>query len=146
MKYNFDKVVKRIQSEKWGEKKKIFGREDIIPMWIADMDFESPKAVVDAIVKRAEHSIFGYTFRPSSYYESIINWFSKRYNWYINKDWINYSPGVVPALSFIALSFSHPGDKIIVQPPVYRRFFEVITGNGRQILNNPLKLKNGSML
>jgi len=143
MKYNFDKIVKRIQSEKWDGRKKIFGREDIIPMWVADMDFESPKPVVDAIVKRAEHSVFGYTFRPSSYSESIINWFSKRYNWEINKEWLNYSPGVVPALSFIALSFSHPGDKIIVQSPVYRRFFEVITPNGRQVLNNPLLLKNG---
>ncbi len=143
MKYNFDKVVERIQSEKWGEKKKMFGREDIVPVWVADMDFESPKPVVDAIVKRAEHSIFGYTFRPSSYYESIINWFSKRYNWEVNKDWINYSPGVVPALSFIASSFSHLGDKIIVQSPVYSRFLEVITENRRQILNNPLKLKNG---
>ena len=143
MKYNFDKIVKRIQSEKWDGRKKIFGREDIIPMWVADMDFESPKPVVDAIVKRAEQSVFGYTFRPSSYSESIINWFSKRYNWEINKEWLNYSPGVVPALSFIALSFSHPGDKIIVQSPVYRRFFEVITPNGRQVLNNPLLLKNG---
>ena len=146
MKYNFDKIIKPMQSEKWCGKKKIFGREDIVPMWIADMDFESPKPVVDAIVKRAEHSIFGYTFRPSSYSESIINWFSKRYNWEINKDWINYSPGVVPALSFITLSFSHPGDKIIVNSPVYRRFFEVITPNGRQVLNNPLLLKNGKYI
>ena len=142
MKYNFDKIIKRIQSEKWCEKKKIFGRDDIIPMWIADMDFESPKPVIDAIKKRVEHGIFGYTFSSSSYYESIINWFSKRHDWEINQEWINYSPGVVPALSFIALSFSQPGDKIIVQSPVYRRFFEVITENGRQILNNPLKLKN----
>lgn len=146
MKYNFDKIIKPIQSEKWCGRKKIFGREDIVPMWIADMDFESPKPVVDAIVKRAEHSIFGYTFRPSSYSESIINWFSKRYNWEIFKGWINYSPGVVPALSFIALSFSHPGDKIIVQSPVYRRFFEVITPNGRQVLDNPLLLKNGKYI
>lgn len=146
MKYNFDKIIKPVQSEKWCGRKKIFGREDIVPMWIADMDFESPKPVVDAIVKRAEHSIFGYTFRPSSYSESIINWFSKRYNWQINKDWLNYSPGVVPALSFIALSFSHPGDKIIVQSPAYRRFFEVITPNGRQVLNNRLLLKNGKYI
>lgn len=146
MKYNFDRIIKPIHSEKWCGKKKIFGREDIVPMWIADMDFESPKPVVDAIVKRAEHGIFGYAFRPSSYSESIINWFSKRYSWEINKDWINYSPGVVPALSFIALSFSHPGDKIIVQSPAYRRFFEVITPNGRQVLNNPLLLKNGKYI
>lgn len=142
MKYNFNKVVKRIQSEKWCEKKKIFGKEDIIPLWVADMDFESPKPVVEAIIKRAKHSIFGYTFRSTLYYDSIINWFIKRYKWKIEKDWISYSPGVVPALSFIALSFSNPGDKIIVQSPVYRRFFEVIMNNGRQVLNNPLKLKN----
>jgi len=146
MKYNFDKITKPTQSEKWSGRKKIFGREDIVPMWIADMDFESPKPVVDAILKRAEHSIFGYVFRPSSYSESIINWFSKRYNWEISKDWLNYSPGVVPALSFIALSFSHPGDKIIVQSPAYRRFFEVITPNGRQVLNNRLLLKNGKYI
>jgi cystathionine beta-lyase len=143
MKYNFDKVVKRIQSEKWDEKKEIFGTEDVTPMWVADMDFESPKPVIDAIIKRAEHGLFGYTFKSSSYYESIINWFNKRYNWEINKDWINYSPGVVPALSFITLSFSQPGDKIIVQSPVYRRFLEVIMEDGRQILDNELKLKNG---
>ncbi len=143
MKYNFDKVVKRVQSEKWGVKKEIFGTEDVIPMWVADMDFESPKPVTDAIIKRAEHGLFGYTFKSSSYYESIINWFNKRHNWEINKDWINYSPGVVPALSFITLSFSQPGDKIIVQSPVYRRFLEVIMEDGRQILDNELKLKNG---
>jgi len=143
MKYNFDKVVKRIQSEKWCEKKRIFGKEDIIPLWVADTDFESPKSVVEAIIKRAEHSIFGYTFKSPLYYNSIINWFRKRYKWGIKKEWINYSPGVVPALSFIALSFSNPGDKIMVQSPVYRRFFEVIVENGRQILNNELKLKNG---
>lgn len=142
MKYDFDKVTKRIQSEKWGVKKEIFGTEDVIPMWVADMDFESPKPVIDAIIKRAEHGLFGYTFKSSSYCESIINWFNKRHNWEINKDWINYSPGIVPALSFITLSFSQPGDKIIVQSPVYRRFLEVIMENGRQILDNELKLKN----
>lgn len=143
MKYNFDATVKRIQSEKWCERKKIFGTDDIIPMWVADMDFESPKPVVDAIVQRAKHGIFGYAFIPSSYYQSIIYWFQNRYGWTINQDWINYSPGVVPALSFIALAFSKPGDKIIIQSPVYRRFLEVITANERQILNSPLKLKDG---
>lgn len=143
MKNNFDKVTKRIQSEKWCERKKIFGTDDVIPMWVADMDFESPKPVIDAIVKRAKHGIFGYTYMPSSYYQSIIQWFKNKYDWEIQKNWINYSPGVVPALSFIALAFSKPGDKIILQSPVYRRFFEVINQNGRQVLNSPLKLKDG---
>jgi len=142
MEYNFDKVTERIQSEKWCERKKIFGSDDVIPMWVADMDFESPKPVIDAIVKRAKHGIFGYAYMPSSYYQSITQWFKNKYDWEIQKDWINYSPGVVPALSFIALAFSKPGDKIMLQSPVYRRFFEVINQNGRQILNSPLKLKD----
>jgi cystathionine beta-lyase len=83
MKYNFDKVTKRIQSEKWCESKKIFGTDDIIPMWVADMDFESPKPVIDAILERAKHGIFGYTYMPFSYYQSIMKWFKKRYDWYI---------------------------------------------------------------
>ena len=142
MKHDFDKVTKRIQSEKWCGREKIFGTDDVIPMWVADMDFESPKPVIDAIVKRAKHGIFGYTYMPSSYYQSITQWFKNKYDWEIQKNWINYSPGVVPALSFIALAFSKPGDKIILQSPVYRRFFEVINQNGRQILNSPLKLKD----
>ncbi len=146
MKYNFDEAIDRTNyhSVKWDELKTKFGDipEDVLPMWIADMEFRSPQPVIEAIKKAAEHGIYGYTSRPLSYYQAIIDWMEKRHNWKVKKDWLVFSPGVVPALSFIIRAFTQPGDKVIVQPPVYYPFFRVIENNGCHVVNNPLKLSN----
>ena len=146
MKYNFDEVVDRTNhhSVKWDEMKTKFGDipNEVLPMWIADMEFRSPKPVIEAIKKAAKHGIFGYTSRPDSYYQAIIEWMERRHNWKVKKDWLAYSPGVVPALSLIIRAFCQPGDKVVVQPPVYYPFFRVIENNGCHIVNNPLKLSN----
>jgi len=143
MKYNFDEIIDRTgyHSAKWDSLKEIFGElsEDIISMWVADMEFKSPKPVIDALRKAIEHGIFGYTSRPESYHQAIIDWMEKKHDWKIKKDWLTYSPGVVPALSIIIRAFTQPGDKVIVQTPVYYPFFQVIENNGCHVVKNPLK-------
>lgn len=138
--YDFDKVICRrnTNSAKWDMKD-----EDILPVWVADMDFESPKPVIDALRKRVEHGIYGYTFASDSYYNAIINWQKRRFGWKIEKDWILYSPGVVPGVHMLVRALTQPGDKVIVQKAVYYPFFKAIENNGRHIINNPLKLENG---
>ena len=147
MKYNFDEVIDRsgYHSEKWDALKKVFGDvpEDLLSMWVADMEFRSPQPVIDAARRTAEHGIYGYTFRPDSYYQSIIDWMEKRHHWKIKKEWLAYGPGVVPALSIIVRTFTQPGDKIIIQTPVYYPFFRVIENNGCHVVKNPLKLFGG---
>lgn len=143
--YNFDEVMDRrgTGSLKWDALKERFGSEDLLPLWVADMDFRAPEAVVEALVSRAEHGIYGYsTFMPS-YYDSIIRWYHRRYHWEIKKEWIVYTPGVVPAINFAIQAFTNPGDNVIVQPPVYYPFFRSIEWNGRHVLYNPLKLADG---
>jgi cystathionine beta-lyase len=144
MKYNFDEVIDRTHyhSVKWDELETRFGVKDALPMWIADMEFRSPKPVIEAIKKAAEHGIYGYTSRPDSYYQAIIDWMERRHHWKVKKDWLAFSPGVVPALSFIIRAFTQPGDKIVVQPPVYYPFFKVIENNGCHVVNNPLRIGN----
>jgi cystathionine beta-lyase len=145
MKYDFDKVIDRTgtASYKWDQSEKLFGRPDILPLWVADMDFEAPKEVVEAITRRAEQGIYGYTVRTQSFYDSIVGWLSRRHGWNIEQDWISSSPGVVPALSLMVLAFTEPGDGIILQSPVYYPFYDVIKMNGRTVVDNPLILKDG---
>lgn len=146
MKYNFDEIIDRTKhhSVKWDELETIFGADsqDVLPMWIADMEFRSSKPIIEAINKAVEHGIYGYTSRTDSYSQAIIDWMGKRHNWKIKKGWLAFSPGVVPALSLIIRAFCQPGDKVVVQPPVYYPFFRVIENNGCHIANNPLKLSN----
>ena len=144
MKYNFDEIVNRenTASVKYDLRKDIFEKEDVIPMWVADMDFKTPDFIVKAIKDRANHEVFGYSFRPESYFQSIVNWLKRRHNWEISKDWISFSPGIVPAVNMAILAFTEPKDKIIIQPPVYFPFFSAIKNNNRVIVENPLKLKN----
>ena len=145
MNYNFDRYIKRknTNSYKWDNLEKRFGTKDLIPMWVADMDFPSPAPVIEALKKRAEHGVYGYTLRPSSYYRSIVDWMKKRHQWGIKSEWIEYSPGVVPSVNIAIHAFTHPGDKIIVQPPVYHPFFKAVKNNGRQLVMNKLKYENG---
>jgi len=145
MKYDFDKRIDRTgtASYKWDQSEKLFGRPDILPLWVADMDFEAPKEVVEAIVQRAQQGIYGYTVRTQSFYDAIVGWMSKRHQWQIEQDWLSSSPGVVPALSLMVQTFTEPGDGIILQSPVYYPFYDVIQMNGRQVVNNPLILRDG---
>ena len=145
MRYNFDKPVCRqgSSSVKYDRRGEIFGSEDVIPMWVADMDFCILPEVIQAIRERTNHEILGYTVRRMEYFDSIIKWHKKRYNWEIKPESVIFSPGVVPALNIATLAFTEPGDSIIVQPPVYFPFFTAITEHGRQMINNQLKFRNG---
>lgn len=140
--YNFDNKIDRENTScvKFDLREAYFGRADVIPMWVADMDFETPEFIQKAIQDRAKHSIYGYTIRDDGYYQSIINWVRQRHNWDIEKEWIVHSPGIVPALNFSVQTFTKSGDGIIVQPPVYFPFFTAITDHGRKQLNNQLIL------
>ena len=145
MKYNFDEIIDRKNTScvKWDYAEKFIGAKDLLPMWVADMDFKTPDFIVNAINERASHEIYGYTVRPDGYYESIINWINKKHNWKLKRDWIIFSPGIVPAVNMAVMAYTNPGDKIIVQPPVYFPFFSAVTDNGRQLVYNQLKLQNG---
>ncbi|WMJ79161.1 MalY/PatB family protein [Clostridium sp. MB40-C1] len=145
MKYDFDKTIDRIGSNtaKWDEIEEKFGTKDVLPMWVADMDFRVAQPIIDALKERAEHGIFGYTKMSDSYKEAVCNWMKKRHNWEVKKDWLIHSPGVVPALSIIVREFTEPGDKIIIQSPVYYPFFDVVKDNGRELVCNSLKEVDG---
>ncbi|MCY6369158.1 MalY/PatB family protein [Clostridium ganghwense] len=145
MKYDFDKVINRIGSNtaKWDEVEAKFGTKDVLPMWVADMDLRVAQPIIDALKERAEHGIFGYTKMSDSYKEAVCNWMEKRHDWKIKKDWLIHSPGVVPALSIIIREFTQPGDKIIIQSPVYYPFFDVVKENGRELICNSLKQVDG---
>lgn len=146
MKYNFDKVINRVQTScvKYDLRQTVFGKSDVIPMWIADMDFETPDFIRDAVIHRAEHSIYGYTFRDIIYYQPIIDWMRSHHDWSIQRDEIIFCPGVVPALSFAVLAFTNPGDKIIIQPPVYPPFFNTVRDHTRELVYNHLIQKENT--
>jgi len=123
-----------------------YGLKDIIPMWVADMDLPAPQPVVEAVKKRAEHPAYGYTLTPASYWESIIRWMKARHGWDVRREWLSKSPGVVPALNLCVQAFSRPGDKVVIQTPVYHPFFSAVENNGRRIIRNPLMVENGRYL
>lgn len=144
MKYNFDEIINRenTASVKYDLRLQIFGKKDVIPMWVADMDFKTPDFIINAMKERTKHEVFGYSIRPKSYFTSIINWLKRRHQWQIKEDWISFSPGIVPAINMAILAYTNEGDKIIVQPPVYFPFFSAIDNNKRSLVENPLVLKN----
>lgn len=139
--YNFDELIDRRNTdcEKYDSRDKIFGKADVIPLWVADTDFKTPDFIVNAVKERAAHEVYGYPIIPCSFYESIENWLLQRHGWTVERESIQYAPNVVIALASIVLSMTKPGDKIVVQPPVYFPFFQVIEGNDRVIVENPLK-------
>ncbi|MDD2298357.1 MAG: PatB family C-S lyase [Fermentimonas sp.] len=145
MKYNFDEIIDRsnTDSSKLENLKSLFGREDLIPLWVADMDFKSPPAITDALMKRVEHGLFGYTIQSEPYINSIINWLDNRHEWKVEKDDIIYVPGVVKGFAFAIDEFTEKGDNIIIQPPVYHPFRIVSNSLGRNVVNNPLIEFNG---
>lgn len=144
MKYDFDRINERRNTEcvKWDGVKDVFGRDDVLPFWVADMDFKAPNEVIEVITKKAEHGIYGYPYRTESCLQSIIKWVNKRHGWAVDKDWLTFTPGVVPALSIAVLTFTKPGDKVIIQTPIYPPFYNVIKDNGREVVKNPLKFEN----
>ena len=141
----FDEKIDRMQtaSVKWERTEAIFGEKDLLPMWVADMDFRPPKAVINALKKRIEHGIFGYTFIPQSVNSAIQTWLHKRHQWTIESDTLLYANSVVEAISMAIQTFTAPGDKVLLQSPVYTPFFEMIEKNDRVVANSPLKLTNG---
>ncbi len=143
--YNFDEIINREGTNclKYDARSWFFKSDEVLPLWVADMDFKTPDFIVDAIKERTKHEIFGYTFRCDKYYQSIINWMKRRHNWEVQKEWISYSPGVVAGLTLAVETFTKTGDKIIVQPPVYFPFFDLVKGSKRKIIENPLKIENG---
>lgn len=142
MKYDFDEIVNRrgTNSVKWDEAKE----EGVIPMWVADMDFKATPCILEALKKRVDHGVFGYTIVPDSYYKSIISWFERRHQWHIERDWIIYTSGVVPAISAVIKALTEPGDKVLVQTPVYNCFFSSIRNNGCTTAENALVRKGNS--
>lgn len=136
MKYDFDKIIDRraTNSYKWDS-----APEGVLPMWVADMDFRTAPAIIDALQKRVAHGIFGYTRVPDAYYDAVTSWFSRRHGWDIDREWIIYTSGVVPAVSAVIKALTVPGDKVIVQTPVYNCFFSSIRNNGCEIVSNPLR-------
>lgn len=145
MKYNFDEIIERsnTSSVKYDLREMFFGKEEVIPMWVADMDFKTPAFIMDAIKQRAEHPVLGYSIRPPEYYDAIRGWIARHHQWNIKNEWISFSPGIVPALNTVVLAFTKPGDRIIVQPPVYFPFFGAVKKNGRVLSQNPLCMVNG---
>lgn len=136
MKYDFDKTIDRraTNSYKWDS-----APGGVLPMWVADMDFRTAPAIIDALQKRVAHGIFGYTRVPDAYYDAVTSWFSRRHGLDIDREWIIYTSGVVPAVSAVIKALTVPGDKVIVQTPVYNCFFSSIRNNGCEIVSNPLR-------
>ncbi|GGG05618.1 cystathionine beta-lyase [Paenibacillus albidus] len=145
LKYDFDRVIDRrnTRSYKWDQSEKLFGDKDIMPLWVADMDFESPPAVKEALKRRLEQGIYGYSVPSEGYTQAITGWFRRRHGWDIAPEWISDSPGIVTSLSLSVELFSEPGEAVILQSPVYYPFYDVIQLNGRKVAKNPLILRNG---
>ncbi|WP_028552758.1 MalY/PatB family protein [Paenibacillus sp. UNC451MF] len=145
MSHSFDHLIDRrnTRSYKWDQSEKLFGETDILPLWVADMDFPSPPAVKEALKKRAELGLYGYAIRTDSYFDSIVSWFRERHHWDIQQGWITDSPSIVTSLSLAVEVFSEPGASVVIQTPVYYPFYDVIESNGRKVAKNSLLLRNG---
>lgn len=144
-KYNFDEIIERrgtgaIKVDALEER---YGSTDLIPMWVADMDFKSPQAIAEAIIERAKHGVFGYTKTSQEYYNSIINWVGNYHDWKIKQEWISFIPGIVKGIAFAVDCFTKEDDEIIIQPPVYHPFRIVPTLHHRTVVDNPLILEAG---
>ena len=139
---DFDQVVPRngTNSVKHDGRAAYFGTADVLPLWVADMDFASPEVVTRALQERAAHPVYGYSLYPESAYEALIVWLKKRHDWEVQREWIIMAPGVVPSLFASVMAFAKEGEGVIVQPPVYFPFFSAVTTNHRRVIENPLRL------
>lgn len=145
LKYNFDELIDRRNSDcvKWDTLEDSYGVSDILPMWIADMDFKSADEIIEALKKRAECGVFGYNFRNDGFYDSIIKWVKDRYNWEIKKEWIVFTPGVVAGFNIGIRALTKESEAVIIQPPVYPPFARVINSSNRKLVTNPLVNRDG---
>ena len=141
MKYNFDEVIPRRGSNsiKWDTD----SSAAMLPMWIADMDFRLAPKIKEAVERRLAQGVFGYAHIPDAFYDAIINWFDRRHQVHLEREWILYTIGVVPAIATVIHAMTKPGDGILIQPPVYNCFFNCIEGNNRRLVSNPLRYENG---
>lgn len=145
MKYNFDELIERrgTDSVKWDGVKNVWGRDDLLAMWVADMDFRTPPFVMEALRKRLEHEVLGYTFACEEWYTSICNWLHKRHQWDITREMLTFVPGIVRGQAFALQCFTNPGDKVMVMTPVYHPFFLVTERLGREVVYSQLDLRDG---
>ena len=140
MKYNFNERIDRSEnhSAKWAEMKMKFGRSDLIPMWVADMDIKAAPEIIESMKKKVEQEIFGYVYRPDSYYKTATEWLKKRFGYEISPSSLIHSPGVVPSMSILVKMLTKTTDKILIQTPVYPPFASAVKDNGRELVENPL--------
>lgn len=145
MSFDFDRIIPRAGSGslKWDGREHVFGTDDVVPLWVADMDFAAPEAVTQALAARAAHPVFGYSLFPDAVYEALTGWLRVRHQWTVERDWIMTAPGVVPSLHAAVLAFAAVGEGVIVQPPVYYPFFSAVTSTGRRLIENPLLYEAG---
>ncbi|VBB43653.1 Cystathionine beta-lyase PatB [uncultured Paludibacter sp.] len=145
MKYNFDELIDRRNTGaiKIELCEKIFGTADVLPLWVADMDFRTPQFILDAVNERCNHPILGYSMPCEDYFKSILNWIEYLHHWKVERDWLGFLPGIVPGLAFAVNAFTQYNDEIIIQPPVYPPFMNVPSKNHRKIVYNPLKVVDG---
>lgn len=141
MNYDFEHGLDRHNTDcvKWDQTCTIFGSDDVLPMWVADMDFPVPKPVTEALIKRAQHEAYGYSFAPPSVLEAITERLWRLYNWKVDPEWILFTPGVVPAVHAAVRAFTAPGDEVVLQSPVYYPFWSAVRENGSQVANNELR-------
>jgi cystathionine beta-lyase len=141
---SFDRSVSRegTQSLKYDAKLQTFGTNDVMPMWVADMDFAIPEAISKALQARAKHPVFGYSIAPESLYEALIDWLLAKHHWQVKREWIVLTPGVVPSLNLVVAALTAENTGVIVQPPVYFPFFSAVTNQNRRLVENPLQLKD----
>lgn len=146
MTYNFDKIIDRTGSGdlKHGVLKERWGRDDLLPLWVADMDFETPQFITDALRSRLDHSLFGYTVVPEELWTTIIKWIADHHNWLVERQWLTYIPGIVKGIGMAINVFVKNDEKVIIQTPVYHPFRLTPEGNGRKVVYNPLKETDGS--
>ena len=145
MSYNFDQIIDRQQTNnvKWDQRTEVFGNPDLLPLWVADMDFAVPPSVTAALAERIKHPVYGYSFPPPEFYQAVLGWSAQRHQWTVKQEWLVVTPGVVPALALSVLAFTAPGESVIIQPPVYGPFFRIVEQNQRYLVLNPLKEENG---
>ncbi|MES2675884.1 MAG: PatB family C-S lyase [Pseudomonadota bacterium] len=145
MEFDFDKPIARegTGAVKFDGRQHYFGTAELTPLWVADMDFAVPECVTRALQQRIQHPVFGYTLYPESLYQAIIDWFQRRHDWSVEREWIVMAPGVVPSLFAAVQAFSNEGEGVIVQPPVYFPFFSAVTTGKRKLILNPLQLLDG---
>lgn len=145
MKYDFSTIIPRENTSaiKLEKRKALFGDANVLPMWVADMDFATPPFIIERLQKRLEHPILGYTLQDDEYNNAIVGWLQKRFNWTIETSWLSFCPGIVAGLNHAVQAYTKPSDKVLIQSPVYHPFFYAVRQNGRELVTNPLILRDG---